>query len=224
MRILASSGEPSRMASKNPPVLMQAVVLDPRGALPAQLEGAFERGANEAAERGEKVISGRLEDPHVEVEIRADQIAGAVLELLHAADRRRRSGRSWRVSAPVAASAAASGSTICRSTNSSATKFSVGVDLQMPGEHLRIEHVPVGLGPHASADLRPRDNHRLGGQHAIGFPQRGAGHRKARAHVDRVGQQRSGRIDPADDLAAEPARRARCGYCARTVWAARSRR
>ncbi len=85
MRILASSGAPSRMASKNPPVLMQAVVLYPRGALPAELEGAFERRANEAAEGGEKVISGGLEDPHVEVEIRANQIAGAVLELLHAA-------------------------------------------------------------------------------------------------------------------------------------------
>src|SRR5271166_2771725 len=70
---------------KNPPVLMQAVVLYPRGALPAELEGAFERRANEAAESGEKVISGGLEDPHVEVEIRANQIAGAVLELVHAA-------------------------------------------------------------------------------------------------------------------------------------------
>ena len=31
---------------------MQAVVLDPGGALPAQFERAFERSANEAAKRG----------------------------------------------------------------------------------------------------------------------------------------------------------------------------
>jgi hypothetical protein len=43
-------------------VLMQSVVLDPRGALPAKLECAFERSSDEAAERGQKVIPGRLED------------------------------------------------------------------------------------------------------------------------------------------------------------------
>ena len=151
----------------------------------------------------EKVISGRLEDPHVEVEIGADQIAGAVLELVHApigvgdpVDRRARArlGRERRrLRLHHLAQHEQFGDEILRRRR-----------LQVPGEHLRIEHVPVGLRPHPRADLRPRDDHRLGGEHAIGFPQRGAGDRKARAHLGRVGQERSGGIDPADDLAPEP--------------------
>src|SRR6185437_3961371 len=70
---------------KDGPVLMQAGVLDFGGALPAQFEYALERGADEAAERGEKVIAGPLENAHMEIEIRSDEIARAIPELVHAA-------------------------------------------------------------------------------------------------------------------------------------------
>ena len=127
----ASPGEFGRALGyglQNGPVLMQAVVLDLRGALPAQFERALEGGADEAAKRGEKVISGPLENAHVEVEIRPDEIARAIPELVHAAigagDPLDRGAENAR----FAASAAASGSIIWRSTNNSATKLSVGVD------------------------------------------------------------------------------------------------
>src|SRR5690242_20152966 len=70
---------------ENGPMLMQAVVLNLRGALPAQFEHALEGGADEAAKRGEKVVSGPLENAHVEVEIGPDEIARAVPEVVHAA-------------------------------------------------------------------------------------------------------------------------------------------
>ena len=125
---------------ENAAMLMQAIVLDLRRALPAQFERALERGADEAAEGGGsdsssrmhveveiRVISGPLENAHVEVEIGPDQIARAVLELVHTAvgvlDPIDRGGEC-----AFAANAAASGSTIWRRAKSSATKLSVGVD------------------------------------------------------------------------------------------------
>jgi len=78
--------------------------------------------------------------------------------------------------------------------------------LQMPRQHFRIEQVPVRLGPDARADLRPRDDQRLGAEDAVGFPERGARHRKARAHLRGVRQERSGRIDSGHDFLPEPRR------------------
>src|SRR5579863_6755754 len=186
------------------PVLMQAGVLDFRGALPAQFERALERSADEAAERGEKVIAGPLENAHVKIEIRSDEIARAIPELVHAA---------IGVGDPIDGGAGMLGRRERRRLRLDhlAKHKEFGDEafrrrrLQMPRQHLRIEHVPVGLGPNAGADLRPRHDHRLGGEHAIGFSQRRAGDPEPRAHVGRVGQQRTRRVDPAHDLPAEPA-------------------
>ena len=159
---------------------------------------------NEASKRGEKVISGRLEDPHVEIEIGADQIAGTLLELLHAAigvsdpvDRgvgvrprreRRRLGLHH----------------LTQHKELSDEVFR-GVDCRCQESTSGSEHVPVRLGPDPSADLRPGDDHRLGGQHAIGFSQRSTGHRETRARIGRVRQERPRRMDPAHDLASKSA-------------------
>src|SRR5271165_1190340 len=78
--------------------------------------------------------------------------------------------------------------------------------LQVPGEHFGIEQIPVGVGANPGADLRPRNDQRLGAEPAVGFPQRGAGDGKARAHFRCARQQRPGRIDPGDDVPAKPAR------------------
>ena len=55
------------------------------GALPAEPEGAFQRRMDQAAEGRQEMVPGRFEDSHVEIHVSANQIAGAVLEPLHAA-------------------------------------------------------------------------------------------------------------------------------------------
>ena len=68
-------------------MLFEAVVVDARRADPSEAEAAFQRRLDEPAERGEKVVSRRLEDRDVEIEVGADEVAVAVLEPLHAAER-----------------------------------------------------------------------------------------------------------------------------------------
>src|SRR5271165_3884422 len=66
-------------------VLVEPIILDMGSPLPAQAKGDFERGLDEPGERGEEAVVGRLEDGGVEVEVRADEVAGAAFEPLHAA-------------------------------------------------------------------------------------------------------------------------------------------
>ena len=183
-------------------MLVQAVVLDAGGALPAQLEGAFEGGVDEPAERREERVFRRLEDAHVKVEIGSGQIARAVLEALHAL---------IGVSDAIDRGARAHGSRERRSRwldhlpqNEEIVDEMFGrARLEAPPEHLGIEQIPLGLRAHARADLRSGDDQRLRVEHAVGFPKGGAGDGKARAHLQDIGQQRPGRIDPADNLPAQ---------------------
>src|SRR5574337_2058516 len=66
-------------------VLAEPVLLDVRRPPPAQAEGDFERGVDEAGERREEAVVGGLQDRGMEVEVGADEVAFAVLEALHAA-------------------------------------------------------------------------------------------------------------------------------------------
>ena len=202
MRVVRAFRQPVADRFEYRLVLVQTIILDPRRARPAELEGRQQRGVDEAAEGTEEMIAGGFEDRQMEAKVGGDQIAVAVLEALHVGVGGGDAVESWRPPARRRES--------CRGRlDDLAQDIEVGDQilgghrLQVPGEHLGIEHVPVGLRAHPRAHLGARQDEALGGEHAIGLAQRRARHRETREHLDLGRQQGPRRIGAADDLAAE---------------------
>src|SRR5271165_824092 len=138
----------------------------------------------------------------MEIEIRADQVAGAMLEAVHAAiglvdsvDRRARV-RGSRQSR--------------RGRLDHLPQHEQFVDelfarrcLQVPCQHLGIEQIPIRFRTHPGADLWARDDQRLRAEDTVRLAQGGAGHRETGAHLLGVRQQGPGRVDPGHDLLTE---------------------
>ncbi len=68
-------------------MLIEALALNARRALPAVAERAVQRSVHEAAERGEERIARRAENRHVKVEVRFEEAVRSVAEPLHALER-----------------------------------------------------------------------------------------------------------------------------------------
>ncbi len=79
----------------------------------------------------------------MEIDVGLDLVRAAARLVLDALHRRRRAPRSPRRCARSAARAAAAGSMISRISNSAWMNSSLGILVDLPAQHVRIEHVPV---------------------------------------------------------------------------------
>ena len=134
------------------------------GAFPPDTKRALQRGVDQAAQRREKRVIRRPENGHVKIEVGLDEVPPyAVAETLHP---RKRLGDAFDHVVGLGLRRQSGGRRLNHLPEHEQVleELQPRARLQVPGEHIGIEHVPFRLRPHARSDLGPRDDQRLGGQ------------------------------------------------------------